>query len=33
MRSFDCDVYWPLLNMHWEKSGFGLGGVNIGGGL
>ena len=23
---FNCDMYWPLLNMYWENSGFGLGG-------
>ena len=31
VRSFNCDVYWPLLNMYWESSGFGLG-FNNGGG-
>ena len=25
MRSFNCDMYWPRLNMYWESSGFGLG--------
>ena len=32
MRSFNCDMYWPLLNMYWESSGFGLGGFYINGG-
>ena len=31
VRSFNCDVYWPLSNMHRESSGFGLGGFNNGG--
>ena len=26
-------MYWPLLNMYSENSGFGLGGSNIGGGV
>ena len=25
MRSFNCDMYWPLLTMYWENSGFGMG--------
>ena len=29
MRSFDCDMYWPLLNMYWESSGFLLRGFYI----
>ena len=32
MRSFNCDMSWPLLNMYWESSGFGLGGYVFGGG-
>ena len=32
VRSFNCDMYWPLLNMYWESSGFGLGVFCIGGG-
>ena len=32
MRSFKCDMYWPLLNMYWENSGFGLGGFDVWGG-
>ena len=31
VRSFNCDMYWPSLNVCWENSGFGLGGFNIGG--
>ena len=31
MRSFNCNMYWPLLNMHWEISGFGLGVFTLGG--
>ena len=31
MRIFDCDMYWPLLNMSWESSGFGLGGFILAG--
>ena len=30
MRSFRCDMHWPLLDTYWENSGFGLGGFNIG---
>ena len=33
MGSFNCDMYWPLLNMYWESSGFGLGRVLILGGF
>ena len=33
MRSFNCDMYWPLLHMYWENSGFWLGVVNIRGAL
>ena len=29
-RSFNCDMYWPLLNMYWESSGFGLQGFLLG---
>ena len=29
MRSCNCDMYWPLLNMYWENSGFGLGGGGL----
>ena len=25
MRSVNCDMYWHLLNVSWESSGFGLG--------
>ena len=32
VRSFHCYMYWPLLDMHWENSGFGLGEFNNGGG-
>ena len=33
MRSVNRDMYWRLLNMCWESSGFGLGGgFNIRGG-
>ena len=34
VRSFNCDMYWPLLNMYWESSGFGRvgGGVILGAG-
>ena len=33
MRSFNGDMHWPLLNYHWENSGFGLWRVLIGGAL
>ena len=33
LRSFNCDMYWPLLNMYWESSGFGLEVFNIRGAL
>ena len=29
----DEEFYWPLLNMYWESSGFGLGGFYIGEGF
>ena len=31
VRSCNCDMYWPLSNMYWERSGFGLGGFILGG--
>ena len=24
VRSFNCNMYWPLFNMYWKSSGFGL---------
>ena len=33
MRSFNCDMNWTLVDMHWESSGFGLGRVLILGGF
>ena len=31
MRSFNCDMYWPLLKRYLESSGFGLVGFILGG--
>ena len=33
VRSFNCDMYWPLLNTYWKSFGFGLGGLHIGAAL
>ena len=32
-EEFYCDMYWPLLHMYWESSGFRLGGFCIKGGF